>query len=157
MQDESSLGVLLIFVVNLSINKGFVMSQLVSHFRPSFFATQGQTADVARQSRLLASDVIEEAERFVIRFDLPGIAPENVDLQFSQNVLSIKAVREQTDLPEGARWLRAERTSGVLEREFKLPDSIDAQSITAKHQHGVLEVVLNKRAEITPRKIAIAA
>jgi HSP20 family protein len=156
IQDELWFGVLRIFVVNLPIIKGFAMLQLVSHFRPSFYAAHA-VRQAATQVPQLASDVIEEAERFVLRFDLPGIAPENVDLQISHNVLTIKAVREQATLPEGARWLRTERPNGVIEREFKLPDSIDSQSITAKHQHGVLEIVLNKRAEITPRKIAIAA
>jgi HSP20 family protein len=133
------------------------MLQLISPFRPHFYSNSNSNSSTRQSATLAAADVIEEANRFVLRFDLPGIAPENVDLQINQNLLSIKAVREQTALTEGARLLRNERSNGAIEREFKLPDSVDVSAIEAKHQNGVLEVVLNKRAEIAPRKIAIAA
>jgi HSP20 family protein len=153
MKEQNGFAFLSMFFINYLINKGFAMLQLISPFRPQFYsATSNRQAFV-----LAAADVIEESNRFILRFDLPGIAPENVDLQVTQNLLTIKAERQQLDLAQDGRLLRSERSNGLIEREFKLPDSVDVQSIEAKHQHGVLEVVLNKRAEIAPRKIAIAA
>ena len=102
-------------------------------------------------------DVREEAERFVISADLPGVDPASIDVQMEKNVLTLKGERKAETLPEGAQLTRGERRHGAFDRRFVLPDSADADGIVANGRHGVLEIVIPKKAQSAPRRIAINA
>lgn len=100
-------------------------------------------------------DIKEEADRFVILADVPGVDPATIDVSMEKGILTIKGQREVEDLQAGAKFTRTERARGVFHRRFALPDSADADGITARGKFGVLEIVIPKKAETTPRKIAI--
>ncbi|MET1162339.1 MAG: Hsp20/alpha crystallin family protein [Pseudoxanthomonas sp.] len=100
-------------------------------------------------------DVREEADRFVILADLPGIDPEQIDIQMDKGVLSIKGQRSSEGATESARYSRIERRQGAFHRDFALPDSADAEGIVASGRNGVLEISIPKKAESTPRKIQV--
>jgi len=100
-------------------------------------------------------DIREEAEAFVLQADLPGIEPSAIEVQMDRNVLSIKGERKREPLPEGQRRLLGERREGAFERRFSLPESADAQGITASGRHGVLEIRIPKKAEVAPRRILV--
>lgn len=100
-------------------------------------------------------DVKEDDKRFVILADIPGIDPADIEVSMDKGVLTIKGERKQETSEEGARFARLERAHGAFLRRFALPDSADAEGITAHGRHGVLEVVIPKRAESAPRRIAI--
>jgi|SRR4249919_168717 len=100
-------------------------------------------------------DVREEAERFVILADLPGVDPANIDISMDKGVLSIKGERSADAHGEGDRVSRREREHGEFLRQFALPESADPESIVATNKHGVLEVVIPKRPQSTPRRIQV--
>jgi len=102
-------------------------------------------------------DVREETGRFVISADLPGVDPASIDVQMEKNVLTLKGERKADALPEGARLARGERRHGAFDRRFVLPDSADADGIVANGSNGVLEIVIPKKAQSAPRRIAINA
>lgn len=102
-------------------------------------------------------DVCEEAARFVISADLPGVDPSSIDVQMEKNVLTIKGERNAETLPEGATLSRSERRHGKFDRRFVLPDSADADGIVASGRNGVLEIVIPKKAQVAPRRIVINA
>lgn len=104
---------------------------------------------------LPAVDIREEAERFVIHADLPGVDPKDIDVRMEHGILAIKGQREtmRQDAREGYR--RSERVRGAFQRRFSLPDSADAEGITATSQHGVLEVIIPKRHKAQPRRIEV--
>ncbi len=102
-------------------------------------------------------DVREETERFVISADLPGVDLSTVDVQMEKNVLTLKGERKADTLPEGAKLARGERRHGVFDRRFVLPDSADAEGIVANGRNGVLDIVIPKKAQSAPRRIAINA
>jgi len=102
-------------------------------------------------------DVREEAARFVISADLPGVDLSTVDVQMEKNVLTLKGERKADALPEGAKLARGERRHGTFDRRFALPDSADAEGIVANGRNGVLEIVIPKKAQSAPRRIAINA
>jgi HSP20 family protein len=102
-------------------------------------------------------DIKEEATRFVIRADIPGVEPRDIEIQMEKGVLSIKGERAEDAKQEGEKFTRVERSRGLFHRRFALPDSADADAITASGKHGVLEIVIPKKAETTPRRIAINA
>ena len=100
-------------------------------------------------------DVREEAERFVIIADLPGIEPDQIEIQMDKGVLSIKGQRNGEPATGTSRYSRVERRQGGFHRDFSLPDSADAEGIVASGRNGVLEVSIPKKAESTPRRIQV--
>lgn len=114
-------------------------------------------------------DVREEADGFVIHADLPGVDPAAIEVQMDKGILSIRAERaigqpvasseeggSEESSRQDQRYARQERQSGVFHRQFALPDSADAEHITAHGYNGVLEVRIPKKPETTPRRIDVA-
>lgn len=100
-------------------------------------------------------DIKEEAERFVILADLPGVDPQNVEVLMDKGILSIKGERRSEVAEQSERFSRIERRYGSFHRRFALPDTADADGITASGRNGVLEIAIPKHAESTPRRIQV--
>lgn len=102
-------------------------------------------------------DIKEESDRFVLYADIPGVDPADIDIQMDKGLLTIKGERSSVKTDEGENYSRIERSHGVFHRRFALPDSADPDGITAHGEHGVLEIVIPKRPETTPRRIQVGA
>ncbi|TDK22505.1 Hsp20/alpha crystallin family protein [Luteimonas aestuarii] len=102
-------------------------------------------------------DIREEAERFVIFADLPGIDPQHVEVLMDKGILSIRGERRAETGDDNARFSRVERAHGTFHRRFALPDSADAEGISASGRNGVLEISIPKKPETTPRRIEVGA
>ena len=102
-------------------------------------------------------DIKEEADRFVIYADLPGIDPQDIELQMDKGILSIKGERKSESAAETERFSRIERRHGGFERRFALPDSADAERIAATGNNGVLVISIPKKPETTPRRIQVGS
>ncbi len=100
-------------------------------------------------------DIKEEAERFVIYADLPGIDPQDIEVQMDKGILSIKGQRQGESTAGTERFSRVERRYGSFHRRFALPDSADADGISASGRNGVLEIAIPKKPETTPRRIQV--
>lgn len=100
-------------------------------------------------------DIREEDKRFVILADVPGVEPKDIEVSMDKGVLSIKGERKSETREDGDKQTRVERFYGAFHRRFALPDSADADGISASGKHGVLEISIPKKAETTPRKIAV--
>lgn len=101
-------------------------------------------------------DIREDAQRFVILADLPGIDPAEVEIWMDKGILSIKGERRNEVTDQNGRFSRVERRYGSFHRRFALPDSADPEGISASGHHGVLEISIPKRPETTPRRIHVA-
>lgn len=125
-----------------------------------FFDRMLHEAD-ADQSNVVTSqwtprvDIKEEDGRFVIFADVPGVEPGDIEINMDKGILSIKGERNTGAGGEGARFSRVERAEGVFYRRFSLPDSADADGITASGKNGVLEISIPKKPETTPRRIKV--
>lgn len=104
-----------------------------------------------------AVDVLEEKDRFVLRADVPGVVPEDIDVSMDSGVLNISGQRHAEARDESAGVQRVERATGRFFRHFTLPETADAESITAKCSNGILEVSIPKLPEIQARRIAVEA
>lgn len=105
-----------------------------------------------------AVDITDEGSQFLLRADIPGINLEDIDVSMDGNVLTVSGVRhaeERSSDAAGAQ--RIERSSGRFLRRFTLPETADAEHITAKSSNGVLEIVIPKLAEIQARRITVEA
>ena len=101
-------------------------------------------------------DIKEETNRFVILADIPGIDPNAIEVQMDKGVLSIKGERKSEARTQTEKLTRVERSYGSFYRRFALPDSADAEGISATGKHGVLEISIPKKPETTPRRIAVS-
>jgi HSP20 family protein len=100
-------------------------------------------------------DIREEDQRFVILADIPGVEPKEIEISADKGVLSIKGARKSENKEENGKLTRVERSSGAFLRTFSLPDSVDAEGISAVGRHGVLEVSIPKKPQVAPRKIEV--
>lgn len=115
-------------------------------------ASSGATADWAP-----AVDIVEHGDRFVIRADVPGVDPGAIEVTMEKGILSLSGSRELPVDQDGVERRRSERATGRFHRRFVLPDTIDAEAISASGKNGVLEIVIPKRAVAQPRRITVAA
>ncbi|KAA2286132.1 Hsp20/alpha crystallin family protein [Arenimonas fontis] len=124
-------------------------------FDKFFNSDDGDASSVVTSQWVPRVDIKEEPERFVIYADLPGVDPAQIEVQMDKGILSIKGERKTESVTENERFSRVERAHGVFYRRFALPDSANPDGITASGKHGVLEVVIPKRPETTPRRIQV--
>ena len=107
-------------------------------------------------SSLLAMDAYRHGDEFVVRFDLPGAAPESIDLSVEKNVLTLKATRGWTKA-EGDEVIVNERPQGDFSRQLFLGEGLDADHINASYDNGVLTVTIPVAAQAKPRRVEIQA
>ena len=100
-------------------------------------------------------DAWREGDRFVIEFDLPGVARETVDIDVERNVLTVRAERltRNGDL----EMLAGERPLGVFSRQLVLGDNLDLDRIEADYDAGVLRLAVPVAERAKPRKIEVGA
>ncbi len=102
-----------------------------------------------------AVDIFENAEKIVLRADLPGVEQDDIELRVEESALILRGQRK---LPGDVRpedMHRAERPYGTFVRSFGLPTNVDQSGIRASHKNGVLEVVLPKKQESKAKAIRI--
>src|SRR5690606_8408460 len=79
----------------------------------------------------------------------------DIEVQMDRGMLTIKGERRSEAVGATERYARVERVHGGFHRRFALPDSADPERITASGSHGVLRIVIPKKAESTPRRIQV--
>jgi len=115
-------------------------------------------ANRRRHSEFVPSvDIYEEADRFVVLADLPGIDPAAIELTVDGDLLTIRGEREAPARCETATEHRAERARGRFERAFRLPETVAGQGYEAEYRHGVLSVSIPKAPEAAPYRIEVTA
>lgn len=102
-----------------------------------------------------AVDIKEENDKFVLQADIPGVKPEDIDVSMENGVLTIRGEKKTEARTKHEGYKRIERPYGSFYRRFSLPDTANADAISAKSKHGVLEIVIPKREAIKPKKISI--
>lgn len=100
-------------------------------------------------------DVHEEAERFVVKADLPGVNEDDIEVTADKGVLTIRGERKQEKRESGQGYERIERVAGSFSRRFQLPENVVADEIKARYTNGVLEVSIPKQPVKQARKVAI--
>jgi HSP20 family protein len=103
------------------------------------------------------ADIAEFKDRFVLRFDVPGINTDSIEITMEHGVLTVSGVREQATQSDEVERIRIERPSGRFHRRFTLPDTVDTNAVQATGRNGVLEVVIPKQPKAQPRRIAVAS
>ena len=102
-----------------------------------------------------AVDIKDEDNRYVIRADIPGVKPEDIEVTMDNGVLTIRGERRFEETEEKENFKRIERSHGIFYRRFSLPDDTDAEAIEATGKDGVLEVTIPKTAERHSKRIEV--
>jgi HSP20 family protein len=93
-----------------------------------------------------AVDIKDEADRYLIRADIPGVKPEDIEVTMENGSITIRGERKFEETEEKENFKRIERSHGVFYRRFALPENVDTEAIEAKGMDGVLEVTIPKTA-----------
>ena len=103
----------------------------------------------------LALDVTESEDDYTLKASLPGIAPEDIDISFEKDLLTIKGESKEEQEVEDRRYHLRERRYGSFCRSIRLPKAIDAENIEANYEAGVLSLRLPKLEEAKPKRIEV--
>lgn len=126
-------------------------------FEGNLFQNATDESSVVTSQWVPRVDIKEEADRFLLYADLPGIDPQDIEVQMDKGMLTIKGERRDESVHETERYSRIERRHGTFHRRFALPDSADPEGITASGHNGVLTISIPKRPESTPRRIQVGS
>jgi HSP20 family protein len=126
----------------------------MSRFMNGLFEGNGRTT----QSWVPTVDVWETENEVVYAFDLPGIPEDKISLELDEGALTVSAEREREreQKVEDGRFYRFERRFGTFTRTIGLPQGVTEQAVTAKYEHGVLQVHVAKPEQPKPKKIEIS-
>jgi HSP20 family protein len=102
-----------------------------------------------------AMDLVETEDHFVLRADLPGLAEEDIKVEFEDGTLTISGERKAEHESKSEGYYRVERAFGSFSRTLTLPQGIDPEAVAASFDRGVLEVRIPKPEVRKPRRIEI--
>jgi len=103
----------------------------------------------------LALDVVETKDDFVVKASLPGINPDDVEITYTDNVLTIKGETKEEREHKDEQYHLRERRYGTFSRSLALPGKVQPDAIQASYEAGVLTLKLPKMEEAKPKKITI--
>ena len=125
-------------------------------FEPFGRQTGWGEADLMTGAWIPPVDIEETSERLIVRAEIPGMKPEDIDVRVENGVLTIRGERRfETDRSE-RNFHRVERSYGSFTRSFTLPTTISTEDVKARYDQGVLELVMTKREDAKPRRIQIS-
>jgi HSP20 family protein len=102
-----------------------------------------------------AVDIFEQEGSIVLKAELPGVDPKDVDIRVENNTLTLRGERRFDNEVKRESYHRVERSYGAFTRSFSLPNMVDVEKIKAEYKDGVLRVTLPKKEEAKPKQISI--
>jgi HSP20 family protein len=100
-------------------------------------------------------EVAETEDAYIVRLEVPGVRPEDIEVTLTGDTLTIRGKRERSEEQKGETYHLIERAYGEFVRSFTLPSAVDPEGISADYKDGVLELRLPKTQKELPRRIPI--
>lgn len=122
------------------------MNRLFSSYTPTGYRTAPSYP---------ALNLWADEESVIVRAELPGVEPDDLNISVENGDLTLSGSRSQTQLPEDATYHRQERKYGNFTRSIHLPYKIEADDVEATMENGVLTLTLPRAEEDKPKKIEI--
>jgi|tagenome__1003787_1003787.scaffolds.fasta_scaffold20865469_2 HSP20 family protein len=119
------------------------------------FVNPGNLYSLTGGGRHLPIDVYETQDELVVRAHVPGVTPDELEINYQQGVLTLRATTKPVEAKDGWRWYVRELGAGEVTRQITLPREIDVDHATASFENGVLTLTLPKSAAAKPRRIEI--
>ena len=102
-----------------------------------------------------AVDIFETEQSIVLKAELPGVDPKDVDVKVENNTLFLKGQRKFENEVKEENYHRIERSYGSFTRTFALPSTVSAENVSADYKGGILTLTMPKREEAKPKTIKI--
>jgi HSP20 family protein len=118
-------------------------------------AYEAKRRETAPLTHALPLDLYETEKAFVVTANVPGLKPEQIQVNFEDGVLTIVAEVAEAELGENTRTLVRERAHGRFARSIRLADSVDTNAVEAVYNNGVLTLTLPKTPESQPKQIQV--
>ena len=108
----------------------------------------------ALDTRSFKTDVKETDDEYIIESELPGLEKDDINIEITDNYLTISAHNEEKIEEENENYIRRERRTGSFQRVFQI-DNVKEDEIDAKYENGILMVTLPKKEKSAPKKKTI--
>ena len=133
------------------------VAQLQSRLNSIFseFTAPSESSSSASGSFVPAVDIYEDAQALVLKLEVPGLKPEDIDIRMENQTLTVKGERRFESEEKAENFHRIERRFGTFARSFTLPQTVDAENIAAAYDAGVLSISLAKKPEAKPRQVKV--
>ena len=122
-------------------------------FERAFAEAYGERGDKKAATELRA-DVRENATAYIVQFDVPGVAKEDITVDVDEKSVRVEATFKRETVAGDAAVL-SERADGAVSRAFRLAQAVDAEQATARHEHGVLTLTLPKKNVAVQKRLEI--
>ena len=123
-------------------------------FRESY-GPEGRDESLTTSQFAPPVDVYEDEHNVVLKVEVPGIDEKDIDVRVENNVLTVHGERKVEKEEKEENFRRVERQYGSFTRTFTVPSTVDAESIQADYDKGILKIVLPKKAEAKPKSIKV--
>ncbi len=135
--------------------EAYSMSSALDRLLERTFSDMGM--DLEDQGQIhLPIDVIEKENEFLVKANIAGFDPDNIDITYTNNTLTIKGeVKEEKESKEEGRYHLHERRYGSFCRRISMPGMIDTNKIEAETENGILTLLLPKTEEAQPKRIEV--
>jgi HSP20 family protein len=104
-----------------------------------------------------AIEIIDKKDKLMVRAEVPGVKPEDIDISVSDSTLTIKGERKTESEVKEDDYYRREMSYGRFSRSVALPTKVQADKVDACYDDGILEITLSKAHEAKPKKVAVKA
>ena len=129
----------------------------MTSFEDQFNRLWRNVSERRQESWLPAVDVFDTKDAVVLKAELAGMNPDDIQIEVDDNVLTIKGERKFEEKVDNDRYYRVERRFGSFQRSLALPQGVKADDIQASYEDGILEVRVPKVEEEKPKKITVQA
>jgi HSP20 family protein len=119
------------------------------------FFSERPALDVLEKGWEPTLDIAETKSDLIVKAELPGIDPKEIDISLTGDTLTIKGEKQQEKEEKEENYYRIERSYGIFSRTIKLPVGVQNDRIKASYQHGVLKITLPKSEEAKKKQIKI--
>ena len=102
-----------------------------------------------------ALDISETATNVTVTAEIPGLKPEEVDINLTGNLLTLRGEKKEDSEEKGRNWHRLERSYGSFSRAIQLPEGVDPEKCKATYENGVLRIEVAKSEASRPRSIKV--
>ena len=123
-------------------------------FREAFSPVFGE-GELSTRTWAPPVDIYENGDNLVLKAELPGVDPKEVEIRVEDNTLYLKGERKFEKEVKEENYHRVERSYGAFTRTFSLPNTIDSDKVQAEYKDGVLTLTMPKKEEAKPKTIKI--
>jgi len=137
------------------LNDVAVLQNRLNSIFHDFARPEAASESLAMGNFIPAVDVYEDAQKLVLKLEVPGVRKEDLDIRVEGRTLTVKGERKLEAEEKEENFQRIERSYGSFTRSFTLPQTVDTAAVKASYEHGVLAISLAKKEAAKPKQVKV--